>query len=59
MQDRNTFSTTYIIRKNRFNSKGQAAIYLRITIDGIRAEISTKYFIEFFSLMRYPFQANN
>jgi site-specific recombinase XerD len=46
MQERHTFSTICIIRKNRSNSKGEAAIYLRITVDSERAEISTKYFIE-------------
>jgi hypothetical protein len=33
MQERHTFSTICIIRKNRSNSKGEAAIYLRITVD--------------------------
>jgi hypothetical protein len=46
MHDRHTFSTICIIRKNRSDSKADAAIYLRITVDGIRAEMPTKQFIE-------------
>ncbi len=46
MQERHTFSTICIIRKHRSNTKGEVAIYLRITVDGVRAEIATKQFIE-------------
>lgn len=46
MTQKHTFSTLCIIRKSRANHNKEAAIYLRITIDGARAEISTKQFVD-------------
>jgi len=33
------------IRKDKLNKKGEAPIFLRVTVNGKRAEISTKYFV--------------
>lgn len=46
MTQKHTFSTLCLIRKNRVNHNDEAAIYLRITVDGARAEISTKQFVD-------------
>jgi site-specific recombinase XerD len=40
-----TFSLLLFIRKLRSNARGEAAIYLRITVDGKTAEISTKCYV--------------
>ena len=42
MIQKHTFSLLSFIRNNRKNSNGDSAVYLRITIDGKRSEISTK-----------------
>lgn len=41
-----TFSIIYFLRTHRKRSNGKSPIYLRITIDGERSEISTKRYIE-------------
>jgi hypothetical protein len=46
MTQKHTFSTLCIIRKSRTDSNNEALIYLGITIDGARAEISTKQFVD-------------
>ena len=46
MQKRHTFSTLPFIRNNKKNSLGQSPIYVRITIDGKPAELSTKIYID-------------
>ncbi len=40
-----TFSVLFFIRNNRINSEGKSPVYIRITVNGERAEISTKRFI--------------
>ena len=37
-----SFNLLFYVRKAKTNSKGEAPIYLRMTIDGIVSEISTK-----------------
>jgi site-specific recombinase XerD len=39
-------STTFLLKTAKINSKGQMPIYLRITVDGKRFEISTNKYIE-------------
>lgn len=46
MSSYNTFSILFFIRKERSNSKGEVPIYIRITVKGKRAEISTNRFID-------------
>lgn len=46
MKRTNTYSVLFFIRKEKENSKGKVPIYMRITINGKRAEISTKQWIE-------------
>jgi len=46
MDKKHSFSITSIIRKSRKNKDGQAPIYLRITCDQKRAEVSVKVFVE-------------
>ena len=45
MQQKHTFSLLCIVRTNRQNAEGEAPVYLRITTDGNRAEISTKVYV--------------
>jgi len=42
----NTCSLLYYIKRSKKNEEGKAPIYLRLTIDGRRAEISLKYAVE-------------
>ena len=46
MKRTNTYSVLFFIRKEKENSKGKVPVYMRITINGKRAEISTKQWIE-------------
>jgi antitoxin component of RelBE/YafQ-DinJ toxin-antitoxin module len=39
-------STTFLLKTAKINSKGQMPIYLRITVDGKRFEVSTNKYIE-------------
>lgn len=41
-----TFNLLFFIKKNKIRTNGTAPIYLRITIDGKAAEISTKRYID-------------
>ena len=45
MVQKHTFSLLSFIRNNRKNLDGDSAVYLRITIDGKRSEISTKTYV--------------
>lgn len=46
MKRANTYSVLFFIRKEKENSKGKVPVYMRITINGKRVEISTKQWIE-------------
>lgn len=46
MNSFNTFSLLFYIRTDRKNKENEASIYMRITINGQRAEISTKRYID-------------
>lgn len=46
MESKHTFSITSIIRKSRKNDEGQVAVYLRITCDGKRSEVSIKIYVD-------------
>jgi len=41
----NSFGVLFFIRKERTNEKNEAAIYMRITLNGQRVEMATKYHI--------------
>ena len=41
-----TFGLLFYLKKSKVDAQGKIPIYLRITIDGKRAEISTKRTIE-------------
>jgi site-specific recombinase XerD len=45
MQHKHSFSISSIIRGNRKNREGEAPVYLRITCNGRRTEVSIKIFI--------------
>ncbi len=45
MKSVHTFSLLSFIRTNRSNSEGESGVYLRITVDGKRSEISTKNYV--------------
>ncbi len=45
MIKKHTFSHLPILRLNKQNKKGEAPVYVRITIDGKRTEISTKIYV--------------
>ncbi len=44
--NRTTFSILFFIKKSKLNKKGEAPIYLRITVNGERAETSVKRSID-------------
>ena len=46
MDMKHSFSITSIIRQNRNNREGQAPVYLRITCDCKRAEVSVKIYVD-------------
>jgi site-specific recombinase XerD len=46
MIKKHTFALLPFIRQRRQNKIGQAAVYIRITVDGKRTEMSTKIYIE-------------
>lgn len=46
MKRANTYSVLFFIRKEKENGKGKVPVYMRITINGKRVEISTKQWIE-------------
>src|ERR1700722_2930272 len=46
MDMKHSFSITSIIRQNRNNRDGQAPVYLRITCDSKRAEVSVKIYVD-------------
>ena len=43
---RTTFSILFYLKRSKLNKKGEAPIYLRITINGERSEISIKRSID-------------
>ncbi|WP_321295987.1 Arm DNA-binding domain-containing protein [Marinifilum fragile] len=45
MTMRSTLGILLHIRKDKLNKKGEAPIFLRVTVNGKRAEISTKRFV--------------
>ncbi len=46
MQNTHTFSVSAIIRRTKQNKLGEVPVYLRIMVNGKRAEIATKHFIK-------------
>lgn len=46
MQNIHTFSVSAIIRRTKQNKLGEVPVYLRIMVNGKRAEIATKHFIK-------------
>jgi len=42
MMNRTTFSILFFIKKSKLNKKGEAPIFMRITVNGERAETSVK-----------------
>ncbi len=46
MRSFHTFSILFFLRENRSNEKREAAIYLRITVDGQRTEVATKNYTD-------------
>lgn len=42
----NTYSVLFFVRSSKLNRDGKVPIYMRITINGVRTEISTKQWIE-------------
>ena len=46
MMNRTTFSLLFFIKKSKLNKKQEAPIYLRITVNGERAETSIKRSID-------------
>ncbi|HPF93014.1 MAG TPA: phage integrase SAM-like domain and Arm DNA-binding domain-containing protein, partial [Tenuifilaceae bacterium] len=46
MHTSNTFAISFFIRKDKLDSKGQAPIYMRITVNGERTELSTHRKVE-------------
>ena len=46
MLQKHTFALLPFLRSNRANINGQYPVYLRITVDGKRIEISTKVYVD-------------
>lgn len=46
MIKKHTFSLLTFSRNDKINSDGQAPVYLRITVDGVRALLSTQKLVE-------------
>jgi site-specific recombinase XerD len=46
MIQKHTFSLFSYLRKSKTNSEGLVPVHLRITLDGVRTEISTKTFVD-------------
>lgn len=45
MKNTHTFTVSAIVRRTKFNKLGEVPVYIRIVVDGKRAEIATKHFI--------------
>ena len=45
MTSKHTFNILFFIRKDKANSEGEAPIYLRITVDGVRSHYAVKRYI--------------
>ena len=45
MIKKHTFSLLPILRQNKKNKNGDAPVYVRLTVDGKRTEISTKMYV--------------
>ena len=43
---RSTFSILFYIRRNQPTTEGTVAIMVRITIDGVRSQFSSKLFVK-------------
>ncbi|MGC1389709.1 MAG: Arm DNA-binding domain-containing protein [Bacteroidales bacterium] len=46
MNNYNTYSVLFFIRNEKLNKHGKVPVYMRITINGKHAEISTRQWIE-------------
>jgi hypothetical protein len=46
MKNYNTYSILFFIRNEKLNKHGKVPVYMRITINGKHAEISTRQWIE-------------
>ena len=44
--ERTTFSLLFYIRRDKLNKRGEAPVFMRLTINGERADASIKRFIE-------------
>ncbi|MDE5636555.1 MAG: site-specific integrase, partial [Alistipes sp.] len=44
--ERTTFNLLFYIRRTRLNKDGDAPVFMRLTIDGTRADASVKYVIK-------------
>lgn len=44
--ERTTFGLLFYIRRDRLNKSGEASIYMRLTINGQRADASVKRYIQ-------------
>ena len=44
--ERTTFGLLFYIRRDKTNKKGEAPVFMRLTINGERADASIKRFIE-------------
>ncbi|MCU7550200.1 Arm DNA-binding domain-containing protein [Chitinophagaceae bacterium LB-8] len=46
MNRKHTFSLLPFVREHKKNKEGQIPVYLRITVDGKRSELSTKTYVD-------------
>lgn len=44
--ERTTFSLLFYIRRDKLNKRGEAPVFMRLTINGERADASIKRFVE-------------